>query len=44
MRGPDHMPTIAAGHAVIAVALGMSLLVMATLAALPMARLLAWMF
>jgi len=28
MRGPDHSPTLAAGHAVIAAALGLSLLVM----------------
>ena len=31
MRGPDHTPTFAAGHAVIAAALGLSLLVLGAL-------------
>lgn len=43
MREPDHMPSFAAGHAIIAVALGLSLLVMLSIAAQPVARSLAWL-
>ncbi|MEI8178531.1 hypothetical protein [Aestuariivirga sp.] len=43
MREPDQIPTLAAGHAVIAGALGLSLVVMLPLAAPPAARLLAWL-
>lgn len=31
MRKPDHMPSFAAGHAIIALALGVSLMVMLAL-------------
>lgn len=43
MRKADHTPTLSSGHAVIAAALGLSLLVMLPLAALSAARLLVWL-
>lgn len=42
MRKADHSPTLAAGHAVIAAALGLSLLVMLPLAAPSATRLVVW--
>ena len=43
MRRADQTPTPAAGHAVIAAALGLSLLVMLPLAAPSAARLVIWL-
>jgi len=43
MRKPDHMPSFAAGHALIAAALGLSMLFMLPIAILPFARLLGWL-
>jgi hypothetical protein len=43
MQKPEQLSPLAAGHAVIAAALGLSLLVMLPLAALSVTRLLAWL-
>ena len=43
MRKADQSTTLAAGHAVIAAALGLSLLAMLPLAAISVARLLVWL-
>ncbi|MFO1130925.1 MAG: hypothetical protein U1E16_02755 [Hyphomicrobiales bacterium] len=43
MEKPGHLSPLAAGHALIAAALGLSLLVMLPLAALSATRLLAWL-